>query len=50
MRIVQVYPQPNWVLSIIAEDGRVGEFDVRPYLAYEQFYALMPQLAEGKSE
>ena len=40
MRIVQVCPQPNWVLSIVAEDGRVGEFDVRPYLAYEAFEDL----------
>ena len=40
MRIVQVYPQPNWVLSVVAEDGRVGEFDVRPYLSYEAFEDL----------
>jgi hypothetical protein len=40
MRIVQVRPQPNWILSIVAEDGRVGEFDVRPYLAYEAFEDL----------
>jgi hypothetical protein len=40
MRIVQVRPQPNWILSVVAEDGRVGEFDVRPYLAYEAFEDL----------
>ncbi|MBM4029472.1 MAG: DUF2442 domain-containing protein [Planctomycetes bacterium] len=40
MRIKEVRPQPNWVLSIVAEDGRVGSFDVSPYLAYEAFEAL----------
>ena len=40
MKIVQVHPQSNWVLSIVAEDGRVGQFDVRPYLAYEAFEDL----------
>jgi len=40
MRIVQVRPQPNWILSVVAEDGRVGEFDVRPYLSYEAFEDL----------
>ena len=40
MRIVQVRPHPNWILSVVAEDGRVGEFDVRPYLSYEAFEDL----------
>jgi hypothetical protein len=40
MRIMQVSPQSNWILSIIAEDGRVGQFDVRPYLADEAFEDL----------
>ena len=40
MRIMQVSPQSNWVLSIVAEDGRVGRFDVRPYLADEAFEDL----------
>lgn len=40
MRIKEVCPQPNWVLSIVAEDGRVGSFDVSPYLEYEAFEAL----------
>jgi hypothetical protein len=35
MKIVQVRPQANWGLSIVAEDGRMGKFDVRPYLADE---------------
>ena len=40
MKIVQVCPQSNYVLSIVAEDGRVGQFDIRPYLAYEAFEDL----------
>jgi hypothetical protein len=35
MRIAKLRPQPNWVLSIVADDGRVGSFDVRPYLGFE---------------
>ncbi|MCX5644084.1 MAG: DUF2442 domain-containing protein [Phycisphaerae bacterium] len=40
MRIVELRPQPNWVLSIVADDGRVGSFEVSPYLEYEAFEAL----------
>ena len=40
MRIVQVRPQPDWILSVVAEDGRLGEFDVRPCLSYEAFEDL----------
>jgi len=40
MRIAEIRPQPNWVLSIVADDGRVGCFDVRPYLQYEAFEDL----------
>ena len=40
MRIAEVRPQPNWVLSIVADDGRVGSFDVSPYLQYEAFEDL----------
>lgn len=40
MRIAELHPQPDWVLSIVAEDGRVGRFDVTPYLEYEAFEAL----------
>lgn len=40
IKIVQVYPQSNWILSIVAEDGRAGQFDVRPYLADEAFEDL----------
>jgi hypothetical protein len=40
MRIVEIHPQANWVLSIVADDGRVGSFDVSPYLGYEAFEDL----------
>ena len=40
MIITDVCPQPNWVLSMVAEDGRVGRFDVSPYLGYEAFEGL----------
>jgi hypothetical protein len=34
MRIAENHPQQDWVLSIIEEDGRVGRFDVSPFLEY----------------
>jgi hypothetical protein len=40
MRIVELKPEPNWTLSITADDGRRGHFDVGPYLAYEAFGPL----------
>jgi len=40
MRIKEVHTQPNWLLSIVAVDGRVGTFDVRPYLGDEAFTGL----------
>jgi len=43
MRIVELQAQPNWVLSVVADDGRVGRFDVSPYLQYEAFQALRNQ-------
>jgi hypothetical protein len=43
MRITELQVEPNWVLSIVADDGRVGRFDVRSYLQYEAFGALRDQ-------
>lgn len=43
MRIAELQAQPNWVLSIAADDGRVGRFDVSPYLQNEAFEALQDQ-------
>ncbi len=43
MRITELQAQPNSVLSVVADDGRVGRFDVSPYLQYEAFEALRDQ-------
>lgn len=40
MRIMELEAQANWVLSIVADDGRVGRFDVSPYLQDEAFEVL----------
>jgi len=41
MRIAEVHPQPDWVQCIVADDGRIGHFDVSPYLKYEAFEELV---------
>lgn len=40
MRITELQIKPNHVLSIVADDGRIGRFDVSPYLEYEAFAPL----------
>ena len=40
MTIAEVHAGRNWVLEIVAGDGRRGRFDVKPYLADEAFEAL----------
>ena len=40
MIIAKVNTQSDWTLMVTTADGRVGWFDVRPYLAYEAFGAL----------
>jgi hypothetical protein len=40
MTITEVKPEDNFVLSIVAEDGRRGVFDLRPYLEDEAFKPL----------
>jgi len=40
MRILEVHPLPNSVLSVVSDDGRIGNFDVSPYLDYEAFEPL----------
>lgn len=40
MIIAEVKVKSNWVLSVVTEDGRKGDFDVGPYLHYEAFEAL----------
>ncbi len=43
MRIAELRIQANWILTVVAEDGRVGQFDVSPYLQDEAFEALQNQ-------
>jgi hypothetical protein len=40
MGIEELHPQPDWVLRIVADDDRVGSFDVGPYLECEAFNEL----------
>ena len=40
MIISKIKPESNWILSVSAEDGRTGTFDLAPYLEYEAFEAL----------
>lgn len=40
MKIKEIYPNPDYTLKIVANDGRVGIFDVNPYLQYEAFEDL----------
>lgn len=40
MNIVELKVLPDWILEIRADDGRVGHFDVKPYLDYEAFEPL----------
>ncbi len=43
MKILELRVEPNWVLSVVADDGRIGRFDMSPYLQYEAFEALRDQ-------
>lgn len=40
MRILTIQPQSHGLLTITAEDGRIGLLDVRPYLEFEAFLPL----------
>ena len=40
MRMSEITPHPNWNLTIVSDDGRIGEFDMTPYLQYEAFKDL----------
>jgi hypothetical protein len=40
MKIAEVLPRENYILHIVAEDRRVGLFDVGPYLESEAFAPL----------
>ena len=45
MKIIEVQPQSNYILKIVSDDGRIGNFDVNPYLKYEAFADLKNQNA-----
>ncbi|CAK8715359.1 MAG: Protein of unknown function (DUF2442) [Candidatus Electronema aureum] len=45
MRIQEVHPNTDHTLLVIAEDGRIGLFDVTPYLNDEAFAELQNQAA-----
>jgi len=40
MKILEITPKANWTLNIVADDGRIGNFDVSSYLESEAFEAL----------
>lgn len=40
MIIAEIHSESNWVLSVVADDGRTGTFDISPYLGDEAFEAL----------
>ena len=43
MGIAELKIQPNWILTVVAEDGRVGHFDVSPYIQDGAFEVLQNQ-------
>ncbi len=45
MIISSIKPHQDYVLEILAEDGRTGFFDVRPYLESEVFSGLKEEQA-----
>ena len=40
MKIVQVTSRQEGILHVVSEDGRSGDFDVRPYLSSQAFQPL----------
>ncbi len=40
MRIAEVHPQPDWMLYVVADDGRTGVLDISPYLQFGAFEEL----------
>lgn len=40
MNIAEIIPQDNYMLYIRSEDGKIGLFDVKPYLDSEVFAPL----------
>lgn len=40
MNIVEIVPKENYTLYIKADDGKIGVFDVKPYLESDAFAPL----------
>lgn len=40
MKIAEITPKDNGQICVVADDGRVGTFDVRPYLSSQAFLPL----------
>lgn len=40
MKLLDITPQQNWILSVVTDTGIIGEFDVSPYLEFEAFEEL----------
>jgi len=40
MKIEKLIADSDWMLTVVAEDGRSGRFDVKPYLEFEAFQPL----------
>ena len=40
MNIAELTAQADWTFLVVANDGRVGQFDIGPYLQYEAFEKL----------
>jgi hypothetical protein len=40
MTVTEIHAERNWVLEVVADDGRRGRLDIKPYLADEAFEAL----------
>ena len=40
MNIAEIIPKDNYLLYVVAEDGKAGFFDVKPYLESEAFAPL----------
>ena len=48
MRIAEIKPKSDYTLQVVADDGRTGIFDVRPYLEFEAFAELKNKDAFAK--
>jgi hypothetical protein len=49
MRIAELKIQPNWILTVIAEDGRIGYFDVVPTLKTKHLKLFKTKVNSQKS-